>query len=142
MWTCPKCAAKVDPSYDVCWHCGTSQEGVEDPTFVPADLAGPVERPPLFPDLSEVGPTGSADLVECYWARDAMEAEHLAARLDEEGIPSVADTQDIRLRGVGAAVTNPLAQGNPYFGPRVRVRRGDLARATAWLKSHEQCKAK
>ena len=23
MWTCPKCGTKVDPSFDVCWACGT-----------------------------------------------------------------------------------------------------------------------
>ena len=37
MWTCPKCDAKVDPSFEVCWRCGTSPEGVEDPGFLRAD---------------------------------------------------------------------------------------------------------
>jgi Double zinc ribbon len=33
-WTCPKCAAVVDPGFAVCWNCGTTSDGVEDPHFV------------------------------------------------------------------------------------------------------------
>ncbi len=153
MWTCPKCTAKVDPAYEVCWRCGTTPQGVEDLNFVPADTAALIEGPRLFSGLAaEAGKEGGpatelaaahpSDLVECYWARDTMEAEHLAARLIEADIPAVADSQDLRLRGAGAAVTNPLALGNPYFGPRVRVLREDLARARACLETYEQHKPK
>ena len=38
MWTCPKCAVKVDHSYEVCSRCGTTPQGIEDPNFVPADV--------------------------------------------------------------------------------------------------------
>src|SRR5579883_809420 len=149
MWTCPKCAAKIDPSYEVCWQCGTSREGVEDPGFVPADEAGPIDDPPLFPKFQAedgldpeledgLAEPHSADLVECYWARDTMQAEYLTEQLTGRGIPALADNQDIRLRGAGAAGTNPLALGNPYFGPRVRVRREDLPRARAWLEAYEK----
>jgi outer membrane protein assembly factor BamB len=34
MWNCPKCGVKVDPSFDVCWSCGTTKDGIEDPAFV------------------------------------------------------------------------------------------------------------
>ena len=37
-----------------------------------------------------------------------------------------------------AAVTNALALGNPYFGPRVWVRKDDWAQARAWLEDHER----
>ena len=149
MWTCPKCGAKVDPDFEVCWQCGTSPEGVEDPGFVRADEAGPIETLPLFPGfkpsadvedgltIEDAGP-GPADLVECYLARDVMQARDLADRLTARGIPAAADTQDLRLEG-GAAMTNPLAMaGNPYFGPRVWVRKDDQARARAWLEEYER----
>jgi len=32
-WQCSKCGADVPASFDTCWACGTSVEGVEDPTF-------------------------------------------------------------------------------------------------------------
>src|SRR3954449_1610508 len=99
MWTCPKCGTKVDPAYEACWHCGTSSEGVEDPGFVRADEAGPIETPPPFS-----GP-GPAYLVECYLARDVLQARDLAERLTAQGIPAMADTQDLRLEGAGAALT-------------------------------------
>ena len=149
MWSCPKCGAKVDPAYEVCWQCGTSPEGVEDPGFVRADEAGPIETPPLIAGIQSgadvedgltiegAGP-GPADLVECYLARDVVQARDLADRLTAQGILAVADTQDLRLKGAGAAVTNALALGNPYFGPRVWVRTDDQAQARAWLEEYER----
>ena len=35
-WPCPKCATEVEAFLDVCWACGTTREGVEDPDFEPA----------------------------------------------------------------------------------------------------------
>lgn len=37
MWKCQKCHEKQEESFEVCWSCGTSKEGVEDPTFARAD---------------------------------------------------------------------------------------------------------
>jgi hypothetical protein len=148
VWICPKCNAKVDPALEVCWRCGTTPAGLEDPDFVRADEAGPIETQRLMPGLKletdagdelttdVVGP-GAADLVECYLARDVVQARYLAEQLTGRGIPAVADTQDLRLRGAGAAVTNPLAAGHPYFGPRVWVRKDNWARARAWLEEYE-----
>jgi hypothetical protein len=33
MWQCLKCREKIEDSFDVCWRCGTSKEGVADPQF-------------------------------------------------------------------------------------------------------------
>jgi hypothetical protein len=33
MWQCPKCGNPVEDNFDVCWSCGTSRGGVEDPAF-------------------------------------------------------------------------------------------------------------
>jgi hypothetical protein len=138
MWTCPKCGSKVDPSFEVCWSCGTSADGVEDPSFVPADAepADPGQSPldldmpegdqpipePLNPDAGE--------LVEAYQALDLMQAKFLADRLTEAGMPAVADTHDMHdtLGGFSSA-------------PRVWVRAGDLARARAWLEDYERLTA-
>ncbi len=43
-WTCLKCEAQVDGLLDVCWSCGTTREGEEDPEFADAD-AVPVREP-------------------------------------------------------------------------------------------------
>ena len=37
MWQCTKCHSKIEDSFDVCWSCGTTKDGVEDPDFQPAD---------------------------------------------------------------------------------------------------------
>src|SRR3954470_20149551 len=42
MWQCRKCRSKVDDSFEVCWSCGTTPDGIEDPSFVTADDADPI----------------------------------------------------------------------------------------------------
>ena len=32
-WQCPQCNTQVDSDWTVCWHCGTSTNGEEDPSF-------------------------------------------------------------------------------------------------------------
>ena len=34
MWTCQDCKEEVEESFDVCWNCGTSRDGVPDKEFV------------------------------------------------------------------------------------------------------------
>ncbi len=139
MWTCPKCGSKVDPSFEVCWSCGTSVDGVEDPTFVTADDAGPVEADPVTPELElkeGAGPLGElpepirGDLVEAYSALDLMEATFLADQLNQAGIQAISDTHDLH-----------DALGSMVSGPRVYVRANDLPRARAWLETYEKNKA-
>jgi hypothetical protein len=132
MWTCPKCGSQVDPSFDVCWNCGTTPEGVEDPTFVKADEAGASESPVDLdmpkgeaPIPEPVAPL-AGELVECYWAMDIMQAKFLADQLTDQGIPAISDTHDMQ-----------DALGSMSSGPRVWVRAEDLPRARAWLKAYD-----
>jgi hypothetical protein len=141
MWTCAKCHSKVDPSFEVCWNCGTSVDGVEDPTFVKADDAGPIETDPVTPelDVEEKGgtfgelpePAGVIrdDLVEAYQALDLMEATFLAGQLNQAGIHAVSDTHDLR-----------DALGGMELGPKVYVKEHDLSRARAWLATYDRDK--
>jgi RNA polymerase subunit RPABC4/transcription elongation factor Spt4 len=45
-WTCSQCGQSVPPSFEVCWNCGTSQDGVPDPDFSkePVSNDGPSTR--------------------------------------------------------------------------------------------------
>jgi hypothetical protein len=138
MWRCPKCRKKVDDSFEVCWACGTTPEGVEDPSFVTADEAEPIEDPPAELDAEQDDPwddfagTPLPELVECYMAANPIEAKFIADRLMEEGIPAIADRQDINMVMGGL---KPQMWG---YGPRVRVRPKDLPRARVWLEAYEQ----
>jgi hypothetical protein len=131
MWTCPKCSAKVDPSFEVCWQCGTSPDGDEDPDFVRAEDVPPIEDPrydPIAePDAAAPGGTSQAALVECYQAMDLMEAKFLADQLTAQGIAALADTQDFQ-----------DALGTWDGNPRVYCRAGDLPRARAWLAEFDR----
>lgn len=131
MWTCPKCGTKVDPSFDVCWKCGTNQEGVEDPTFVGADESGPIPDAEPSPEVKSrwaevVGEDHSHDLVVCYQALSLMEATFLANQLNDQGIPAVSDTQDMQ-----------DALGTWDGNPRVYCRAEDLEKARAFLTDYE-----
>jgi hypothetical protein len=140
MWRCPKCRAKVDSSFEVCWSCGTTPEGVEDPSFVTADEAEPIDEPEANLDpgmddpLDDFAGTPLPELVECYMAANTVEAKFVADRLTEQGIPAIADRQDINMT-MGGFV--PRMWG---YGPKVRIRPKDMPRALAWLKEYEQYK--
>src|SRR5262249_48930021 len=104
MWTCPKCHSKVDPSFEVCWNCGTTEDGVEDPSFVTADDAGPIVADPIVPELeveegapvpSDLPEPSRGDLVEAYQALDLMEAGFLTDQLNGVGIQATFDTHDL-----------------------------------------------
>jgi hypothetical protein len=110
---------------------------VEDPTFVTADEAEPIEDSPPDLDaqaddsLDDFAGTPWPELVECYMAENPIEAKFVADRLTEEGIPAVADRQDINMVMGGV---KPLMWG---YGPKVRIRPKDLPRAKAWLDEYE-----
>ena len=72
MWRCPKCRSKVDDSFEVCWSCGTTADGIEDPNFVTADEADPIpdeedpERTDVDDPLADFAGPPMPDLVDCY----------------------------------------------------------------------------
>ncbi len=133
MWQCPKCRAEVDDSFEVCWSCGTSRDGIEDPNFHTANEAEPIPDEPV-PEGSEVDDlladlagTPLPALVERYTAIDAAEAKFIADQLMGQGIPTVPDKLDI-----------DVLVGMCGSGAKVRVRKDDLFRAQGWLKGYEQ----
>ena len=138
MWRCPKCHSKVDDSFDVCWSCGTTADGIEDPDFVTADEAEPIadevvpEGTDFDDPLADFAGTPLPDLVECYMASDTIEAKFIADQLMEQGIPAVADKININMVMGGL---QPQLWG---YGPKIRVRQDDLPKAQAWLKGYEQ----
>jgi hypothetical protein len=133
MWTCPKCGTKVDTSFEVCWACGTTPEGVEDPTFVPADATPPavspldLDMPKGDEPLPEPENPDAGALVECYFAINLLQAKFLADQLSDQGIPAFADMND----ALGS-------MGSIGSGPRVWVRAEDLPRAKAWLDEYDR----
>jgi hypothetical protein len=135
MWCCPKCRKEVDDSFDVCWSCGTTPDGIDDPTFVTADEADRIDdqvakKQPKFDDSSDdFAGVLIPDLVECYTASNTTEAAFIANQLKEQGIRAVADRWD-----VNAAV----GMWNPEYGPKIRVQPEDLYRVQSWLKAYEQ----
>ena len=46
MWTCAKCRQEIEDDYEVCWACGTSVEGDEDPHFFDERRHESPRRPP------------------------------------------------------------------------------------------------
>jgi hypothetical protein len=108
------------------------------PDFVTADETDPIPDEVLaeatkFDDpLAGFAGTPLPDLVECYMASDTIEAKFSADQLMEQGIPAIADKININLVMGGL---QPQLWG---YGPKVRVRQGDLPKAQAWLKAYEQ----
>jgi hypothetical protein len=138
MWRCPNCRKEVDDSFGVCWACGTTPDGIEDPSFVTADEADRIddevaEKKPRFDyRFDDFAGTPIPDLVECYTAKNITEAAFIANQLKEQGIRAVADSRDANLSA---------GMWNPECGPKVRVQPEDLYRVQMWLKAYEQRQA-
>lgn len=140
MWSCPKCHSKVDDDFDVCWQCGTTADGVEDPQFVKADDAAPIADP-VYDPVAQPGPDlgvpplaghieGEAgEVVPIYQAFSLMEAKFLADQLVAAGIPAMSDTIDMQ-----------DALGTMSGQPKVYVRAADAERAGAWLAEYDRNK--
>jgi hypothetical protein len=137
MWECLECGEEVDEDFDVCFNCGADRNGEPDPAFVHADDAGAFHDPardtdpPLDDDpVADELAASIEHLKECYEAQSVTEAEFVAARLREEGIPAVADHHD---NNTFLGGWRPTQWG---YGPRVRVRPVDLERAVAWVGAY------
>jgi uncharacterized protein YbjQ (UPF0145 family) len=60
VWNCVKCLERVEDSFDVCWKCGTSKDGTEDPAFRGADEArDEFDDPSPFEEAITDRPRGS-----------------------------------------------------------------------------------
>jgi hypothetical protein len=56
MWPCPKCREDVVDDFDVCWNCGTTRDGVEDPGFQKAEDAPPMDDAVEAEDITVIRP--------------------------------------------------------------------------------------
>ncbi|MFO0952922.1 MAG: hypothetical protein U0835_17580 [Isosphaeraceae bacterium] len=140
MWHCPKCQTSLTDDFEVCWSCGTTIDGVEDPTFLTADEAEPIEElsvediPVADDPADDFAGTAWDELAECYMAENTIEAKFVADQLIAVGIPAIADHQNINLVMGG---WKPEMWG---YGPKVRVRPADLPKAAKWVHTYVERK--
>jgi len=77
MWLCSKCGESVEDSFDVCWKCGTSWDGVANPKF--QDETARVQEPaPVVP----VAPA-TANPISCLRCKGTL--QHAGTRRFHEG---------------------------------------------------------
>ena len=82
-WTCARCHRAIDSTLEVCWACGTSRDGVMDPTFEPVEEI-PSDGGPALADLPLVPPVitsepADADAEATGAADDATSASEAGA---------------------------------------------------------------
>ena len=84
MWQCVKCREKLEDSFDICWSCGTSKDGVED-------LAGNVSfQSPVGADDRENLNQG----VRPHWGRCEAAFSGGSAECDPLGWPAQSQVLD------------------------------------------------
>jgi hypothetical protein len=116
MWTCTKCGEQIEDDFEVCWACGTSIDGVEDPDFLSHDTQAAAPRfPPVPPD--EV----PDHLVTVWSCSLPPEAAAIRLRLEAAGIPVfLADENTIAMDWL---------LSNAIGGIKVQVAEPDVPRA-------------
>src|SRR5438445_5230531 len=113
MWTCSKCGERLDEGFEVCWSCGTSIDGVEDPDF----FATATEEAPQAPPAGDV----PEHLVRVASCRGPAEALALRLKLEAAGIPVfLADEYTIAMDWL---------LSNAIGGIKVQVSEADVPRA-------------
>lgn len=109
MWNCRKCGETVDESLGVCWNCGTTSDGVEDPGFVREQETHPEEFDICAScggelDVINVGGLGVTHCSQC----------RLLAEMDAEGYRNcpLDDTEMAKLVHRGLIVDRcPVCNG-------------------------------
>jgi len=71
MWSCTKCREKLEDDFDVCWNCGTTKDGVEDPDFRKADDAPTEEVEPEL-DISITAKKKRVSKLQCLRCKSTM----------------------------------------------------------------------
>jgi hypothetical protein len=82
MWTCPKCRAEVEDTFDICWQCGTDADGTEDPSFDP-ERDGVMDEEALAAE-QEARRQGRLVTVGTFWT--SVEAHLFRGRLEAAGL--------------------------------------------------------
>jgi hypothetical protein len=83
MWICRKCNAEVEDNFEICWSCGTSSDGAQDPSFRRFDKDEDVVQ-----QQAAVAAAVSIDklvTVATYWV--AGQAHEVQCILEADGIP-------------------------------------------------------
>jgi hypothetical protein len=121
MWTCLKCGEEIDNGFDLCWGCGTSADGVEDPGFCP-EVDGVVTAEDF---VTMQAARAHETLVTVATFADPCLAYVAQARLQAEGvIVYLADEQSVA-----------VLLSNAVGGVKLQVAERDAARAVEVLSS-------
>jgi Putative prokaryotic signal transducing protein len=124
MWKCSKCGQKVDDSYEICWACGTTVDGVENPHFL--EEVNWSKEKPAGPE-SDVAPESLVTLTKCSLP---PQAHAIRVRLESEGIPVFLFDE--------FTITMDWLLSNAIGGVKVQVPEPYLERARAIMGIVEQ----
>jgi hypothetical protein len=132
MWSCKKCRERIEASFAVCWNCGTSKDGIEDPSFqragaeeetgIVTDLPAqsqPAEREPQRPPLSECPRCGARKVIPGVRVLDRdgdYGAKNLSVRLDRNPAALIfkgSEIVDLRANVCGLCGYAELYATNP-----------------------------
>lgn len=85
MWTCRKCNAEVEANFEICWSCGTSIDGAQDPSFRRFDRDEDVPAPAVSVLPQTAVATEKLVAIATYWI--AGQAHEVQCILEADGIP-------------------------------------------------------
>lgn len=114
-WTCARCHRAIDAGLDVCWACGTSRDGVVDPTFEPVEKI-PSDGGPALADLPLVSPVIASEPV-------GVDADATGAADDGTSAPEAGAEAGVE---AGAAALRRAAASRSDVLPRCERCHADL----------------
>lgn len=85
MWTCRKCSAEVEDNFEICWSCGTSVDGAQDPGFRRFERDEDVPAPAVTVAVQATTATDKLVPIATFWV--AGQAHEVQCILEADGIP-------------------------------------------------------
>src|SRR5262249_26548180 len=83
MWICRKCNAEVEDNFEICWSCGTSIDGAQDPSFRAFKADEDVPAQPTT--VAQQTATQKLVTVATFWVPG--QAHEVQCILEADGIP-------------------------------------------------------
>jgi hypothetical protein len=117
MWKCLKCAESIKDTFEVCWSCGTTKEGILDPHFLDpeAGSAAPEnEAMEYFADDGEENLERMATVAQCKFS---AEAHAMRVQLEAPTMTIGRNSPPWRSTTWGAAKSPTTSGDKPHRAP-------------------------
>ena|SRR5947209_7117107 len=130
MWTCSHCGENLKDSFQVCWSCGTTKDGILDPHFHDQEGVGAAPENQALEDVFVDTDQEAERMITIARCSLAAQAHAMRVQLEAAGIPVFL--------GDELTIAMDWLLSNAIGGVKVQVPERYAERATQVLEKFSQ----